>query len=169
MEIRLLGPIEASVNGRPVALGPPQQRAVLAMLAVHVNRTVSTDRPIEGLWGEHSPPSAHKLVQLYVSHLRKLLDGCEAEIVTRGRGYELQLGADQVDAARFKRLVMAAMHAARSAARRVMRSRYGAAHRWPTSPMSRSQAPRSAGWRSCACAQWSWRSTPTSRRAVTAR
>jgi DNA-binding SARP family transcriptional activator len=108
MQIRLLGPIEASLHGRPVALGPPQQRGVLAMLALHVNRTVSTDRLIEGLWGERAPPSASKLVQLYVSHLRKLLDGCEAEIVTRGRGYELQLAADQVDAARFEQLIDAA-------------------------------------------------------------
>ena len=111
MEIRLLGPIEASFDGRPVALGPPQQRAVLAMLALQVNRTVSTDRLIEGLWDERAPPSGHKLVQLYVSHLRKLLDGCEAQIVTRGRGYELQLAADRVDAARFERLVTAAVDA----------------------------------------------------------
>src|SRR5688572_28243543 len=68
MEIRLLGAIEASVNDRAVALGPPQQRAVLAMLALQVNRTVSTDRLIEGLWDERAPASAHKLVQLYVSH-----------------------------------------------------------------------------------------------------
>jgi DNA-binding SARP family transcriptional activator len=40
MDIRLLGPIEASVDGRPAELGPPQQRAVLAMLALEVNRTV---------------------------------------------------------------------------------------------------------------------------------
>jgi WD40 repeat protein/DNA-binding SARP family transcriptional activator len=112
MEIRLLGPIEASLDGRPVALGPPQQRAVLAMLALQVNRAVSTDRLIEGLWDERPPPSAHKVVQLYVSHLRKLLDGCEAEIVTRGRGYELRLEADRVDAARFERLVGAALRAA---------------------------------------------------------
>ena len=111
MEIRLLGAIEASVDDRPVALGPPQQRAVLAMLALRVNRTVSTDRLIEGLWDERAPASAHKLVQLYVSHLRKLLDGCDAEIVTRGRGYELQLAADRVDAARFERLVTAAADA----------------------------------------------------------
>ena len=108
IEIRLLGPVEARLDGRLVALGPPQQRAVLAMLALQVNRTVSTDRLIDGLWGERAPPSAHKLVQLYVSHLRKLLTGCEAAIVTRGRGYELQLAADQVDAARFERLVNAA-------------------------------------------------------------
>jgi WD40 repeat protein/DNA-binding SARP family transcriptional activator len=80
------------------------------MLALQVNRTVSTDRLIEGLWDERAPASAHKLVQLYVSRLRKLLAGCEAEIVTRGRGYELQLGADRVDTARFERLVTAAMH-----------------------------------------------------------
>ena len=80
------------------------------MLALHVNRTVSSDRLIEGLWDERAPPSAHKLVQLYVSRLRRLLEECEAEIVTRGRGYELRLEADQVDAARFERLVTAAMH-----------------------------------------------------------
>ena len=115
IEIRLLGPIEARLNGRPVALGPPQQRAVLAMLALQVNRTVSTDRLIEGLWGERAPPSAHKLVQLYVSHLRKLLNESEAAIVTHGRGYELQLAADQVDAARFERLVNAAVRPHESA------------------------------------------------------
>jgi WD40 repeat protein/DNA-binding SARP family transcriptional activator len=84
------------------------------MLALQANHTVSTDRLIEGLWDEKAPSSAHKVVQLYVSRLRKLLDGCEAEIVTRGRGYELKLDADQVDAARFERLVTAAMHAGSS-------------------------------------------------------
>lgn len=107
MDIRLLGPIEASLDRGPVRLGPRQQRAVLAMLALAVNRTVSTDRLIEGLWAERAPPSAPKLVQLYVSQLRKLL-GEEAEIVTRGRGYELRLAADRVDAARFEGLVAAA-------------------------------------------------------------
>ena len=104
MDIRLLGPIETSLDSGLAGLGPRQQRAVLAMLALQLNRTVSTDRLIEGLWGERAPPSAPKLVQLYVSHLRQLL-GAEAEIVTRGRGYELRLAADRVDAARFERLV----------------------------------------------------------------
>ena len=54
MDIRLLGPIEASLDGRPVALGAPQQRAVLAMLALQVNQTVSADRLSEGLWGERA-------------------------------------------------------------------------------------------------------------------
>ena len=50
------------------------------------------------------------MVQLYVSQLRKLLDGSVGEILTHGRGYELRLAVDRVDAAEFERLVDAAMH-----------------------------------------------------------
>ncbi len=105
MELRLLGPVEARIDGRPVALGTPKQRALLAMLALDLGRTVSADRLIDGLWGEQPPPSAQKMVQLYVSQLRRLLDGNGAQIVTRGRGYELLLDDGEVDAIRFERLV----------------------------------------------------------------
>jgi YVTN family beta-propeller protein len=116
MDIRLLGPVEASLDRGPAPLGPKQQRAVLAMLALELNRTVSVDRLVDGLWGERAPASAPKLVQLYVSQLRKLL-GTEAEIATRGRGYELRLAADRVDAARFEGLVAEATDGDGSAAR----------------------------------------------------
>ena len=88
-------------------LGGSKQRAVLAMLALRANRTVSADELIDGLWGDRPPASAAKNVQLYVSRLRKALasDDSGAQIVTRGRGYELQLPEDAVDAARFERLV----------------------------------------------------------------
>jgi YVTN family beta-propeller protein len=105
MDLYLLGPIEARHDGRSIALGPRKQRAVLAMLALQVGRTVSADRLAEGLWGERGPPSAHKMVQLYVSHLRRLLEGKGAQILTRGRGYELQLTDGVVDVARFEALV----------------------------------------------------------------
>jgi YVTN family beta-propeller protein len=104
-EIRLLGLVEVSLGGRPLALGGAKQRALLALLALNVNAPVSTDRLIEGLWGEVAPPSAVKMVQLYVSQVRRLLDGGDGVIVTRGRGYELRLRADAVDAVRFERLV----------------------------------------------------------------
>jgi YVTN family beta-propeller protein len=105
VDLHLLGPVEAFLDGRPVALGAPKQRAVLAMLALRVGHTVSADRLAEGLWGEHPPPSAPKMVQLYVSHLRRLLDGNGAEIVTHGRGYELRLVDGGVDAVQFERLL----------------------------------------------------------------
>src|SRR4051794_26577495 len=105
MEIRLLGLIEASLDGRTVPLGGAKQRALLAMLALHPNAPVSVDRLIEGLWGERPPASASKSIQIYVSQLRKLINGDGAEIVTRGRGYELRVGPDSVDAVRFERLI----------------------------------------------------------------
>ena len=105
MDLRLLGPVEVRVDGRTVALGAPKQRAVLAMLALQVGRTVSADHLVEGLWGEQPPPSAPKMVQLYVSQLRRLLDGNGARIVTHGRGYELQLPGDEVDVIRFERML----------------------------------------------------------------
>ena len=107
MEIRLLGLVEVRHDGGAVALGAAKQRAVLAMLALRANEPVSTDRLMDGLWGEAPPASAAKMVQLYVSQLRKMLDATDAEIVTRGRGYELRLPADRVDALRFERLVTA--------------------------------------------------------------
>ena len=105
IDLRLLGPIEARLAERPIALGAPKQRAVLAMLALQAGRTVSADRLAEGLWGERPPASAPKMVQLYVSQLRRLLDGDGAEIVTRGRGYELRLADGAVDAVEFERLL----------------------------------------------------------------
>ena len=75
------------------------------MLALEEGETVSADRLAEGLWGDRSPSSAAKMVQLYVSHLRRVLDGDGARIVTRGRGYELQLADGGVDVARAERLL----------------------------------------------------------------
>ena len=105
MDVRLLGPLEVRLGDGPVDLGPRKQRAVLAMLALEAGRTVSADRLAEGLWGDSLPPSAAKMVQLYVSHLRRVLDGDGVRIVTRGRGYELQFADGEVDAARAERLL----------------------------------------------------------------
>jgi DNA-binding SARP family transcriptional activator len=105
MDLLLLGPIEVRLDHRSISIGARKQRAVLAMLGLEVGRTVSADRLIEGLWGERAPPSAPKLIQLYVSQLRKLLDGNGAQIVTRDRGYELRLLDGEVDVLRVERLI----------------------------------------------------------------
>jgi ABC-type transport system substrate-binding protein/DNA-binding SARP family transcriptional activator len=105
MDLQLLGPIEVRLGDRTVVLGARKQRAVLAMLGLEANRTVSAERLAEGLWGEEPPSSAPKMVQLYVSQLRRLLDGNDASIVTHGHDYELRLPGDAVDVARFERLM----------------------------------------------------------------
>ena len=77
------------------------------MLALRANRTVAADELIDGLWADHPPASAAKNLQSYVSELRKALasDGAGASIVTRGRGYELRVAEEAVDALRFEDLV----------------------------------------------------------------
>jgi WD40 repeat protein/DNA-binding SARP family transcriptional activator len=113
MQIRVLGHLEASVDGRPIAVGGAKQRAVLAMLGLEANRAVSADRLIEGLWGEEPPASAAKMVQNYVWRLRRVLAADSgAEILTHGRGYELRIDPELVDVVRFERLAAEAGRAA---------------------------------------------------------
>ena len=122
MQIRVLGHVEASVDGRELTLGGRKPRAVLAMLAIEANRTVSADRIIDGLWGEEPPASAAKMVQNYVWRLRRVLSDDEAaEIVTRGRGYELRIDPECVDVSRAERLISEATEAAPAGARNAAR------------------------------------------------
>jgi WD40 repeat protein/DNA-binding SARP family transcriptional activator len=113
MRLNILGSVEASLDGHPVALGDVKQRAVLAMLGLEANRAVAADRLIAGLWGEQPPPSAASMVQNYVWRLRRVLDGDGgAELLTRGRGYELRIDRELVDVCRLERLVSEAARAA---------------------------------------------------------
>jgi DNA-binding SARP family transcriptional activator/WD40 repeat protein len=136
VEIRVLGRVDAIIDGRPLPLRRRKQRALLALLALRANRTVGADELIDGLWGDRPPASAAKNIQSYVSQLRKALasDDSGAQIVTRGRGYELKLPDDAVDAARFEHLV----ERARSEAERgiVDGSAQGALELWRGAPLA---------------------------------
>jgi YVTN family beta-propeller protein len=107
MEFLILGPLEVRDGGRVVALGGPQQRAVLAILLLRANEAVSRDRLVEGLWGEQPPKSAGHILESYVSRLRQALggNGGQVELVTKMHGYSLQADAGQLDANRFETLV----------------------------------------------------------------
>ena len=71
MHIHLLGPVEVSSGNGRIPLGGPKQRALLAMLAIDAGSTVSAERLIDGLWGDEPPATAAKIVQVYVSRLRR--------------------------------------------------------------------------------------------------
>jgi DNA-binding SARP family transcriptional activator len=102
MEFRLLGPMEVLDGDTPVVLGGLKQRALLARLLVSPNRAVAVDRLVDDLWPEPVPDSAAKMVQIYVSQLRKLLPS--GVLVTRPPGYLVEVDADAIDAVRFDRL-----------------------------------------------------------------
>ncbi len=104
MEFRCLGPLEARLDGTTVGLGEPQQRLVLAILLANAGEVVSTDRLVDDIWGDVVPGSARKIVQGYVSGLRKAL-GSNGLIESRPPGYRIEIDRSQLDAHRFSDLV----------------------------------------------------------------
>jgi YVTN family beta-propeller protein len=110
MEFRILGPVTVCENGRELALGGARQRALLAILILHANEVVSTDRLIDDLWGDRPPATAAKVVQVYVSQLRKALrtgrpGARDGVLLTKAPGYVLRIGPGELDADRFELLV----------------------------------------------------------------
>ena len=110
MDFRILGPLQVLDEGRSLALAGTKPRALLALLLLHANETLTTDRLIDELWGERAPAGAAKTLQMHISRLRKALAGSDGSgraspIVTRERGYELALDPEQLDSHRFERLL----------------------------------------------------------------
>lgn len=107
MEYRVLGPIEVASDGQVASLGPPKQRALLAILLLHANEIVPVDRCVDLLWPDRPPRSAAHAVQVYVSELRSALEplGCRDAIRWQAPGYVLRLGQDELDAITVERLV----------------------------------------------------------------
>lgn len=104
MEFRLLGPVEARRDDRPVALGGAKPRALLAFFLLHANDVVSRDRIIDALWGDRPPGAAEHSLDVQVSRLRKAL-APDAALVRRSGGYALEVETEQIDARRFERLL----------------------------------------------------------------
>ncbi len=115
MDFLLLGPLEVRDGERVVMLSRKKHRALLALLLLRAGEVVSADVLVEELWGSRPPKTAREALHNYVSQLRKEL-GAEL-IETREPGYVLHVGPDQLDLARFERLVAEA-RAANSAEQR---------------------------------------------------
>ncbi|HEX3687909.1 MAG TPA: BTAD domain-containing putative transcriptional regulator [Gaiellaceae bacterium] len=108
-EFLILGPLEARLDGRPVALRGAKQRALLAVLLLYPGQVLSVERLIDDLWGEAPPQTAANTLQVYVSQLRKTLGA--GTLVTQAPGYVAQLAAGQLDATLFAGLVDQGRHA----------------------------------------------------------
>ena len=112
VEYRVLGPFEVRRGDDPVRLPTGNERALLAMLLLHANEPVSSDRLIDALWGEAPPPSAAKMVQIYISRLRQRLDpepaadasDAGAVLVTHAAGYQLRVEPGTSDLDEFDQL-----------------------------------------------------------------
>jgi predicted ATPase/DNA-binding SARP family transcriptional activator len=106
MEFRILGPLEVVHDGQAVRITGPRERALLAALLLRPGEVVSADRLIDLLWGDDAPGNAPNALQAVVTRLRKALGPHGRDLlVTRTPGYALAVGRDQLDAARFERLL----------------------------------------------------------------
>jgi YVTN family beta-propeller protein len=102
VQFRILGSLEVADGDGAISLDPPKQRALLGVLLLYPNVVVSTERLIDELWGGRPPATAGKVLQTYVSQLRRALGS--DRIVTRSPGYLLHVDGDDLDAEHFRRL-----------------------------------------------------------------
>src|SRR6266536_2712357 len=116
--VQLLGPLSAKLNHQPVVPTAPKQRQILALLALHAGRTVTTPMLVEELWGERPPRSSATTIQTYILQLRAKLaaarDNAWARrlLRTTHSGYQIDARLCQTDVAEFDRLVRAGRQAA---------------------------------------------------------
>ncbi|GHC35892.1 AfsR/SARP family transcriptional regulator [Streptomyces cinnamoneus] len=117
LRFHVLGPVRAERGGKPLALGPPQQRATLAILLLRGGRPLTTAELVDGLWGDAPPRSAADTVQTYLDGLRAELEpgyqpGDPARLlVTTDDGHASRLPATALDAAVFEEKLTAGLAA----------------------------------------------------------
>ncbi|WP_238005231.1 BTAD domain-containing putative transcriptional regulator [Dactylosporangium sp. AC04546] len=96
VRVRLLGPVEALVDGawRPVA--GLRRQALLAALALQAREVVSAEALVDLVWDGDEPAKANNSLQSHVSFLRREL-ALRDVIVGRAPGYVLDLGVGGTD------------------------------------------------------------------------
>lgn len=86
MEVKVLGPLDAQVNGRSIVPTAAKPRQILALLALEAGQVVTVPALIEELWGMQPPRSALTTLQTYILHLRRLIDAALATDAPRAAG-----------------------------------------------------------------------------------
>jgi DNA-binding SARP family transcriptional activator/Tfp pilus assembly protein PilF len=110
-QVRLLGPVDVTVDGAPQPVAGLRRKSVLAVLGLHAGTIVSADRLIDLVWGEQSPSTAPNTLQRHVSYLRRAF-GPTAAIVARSPGYLLDIAVDATDVDVAQRLIRQGMESA---------------------------------------------------------
>src|SRR6516225_7148171 len=100
---KILGPLEVIGDDGPIALGAPKQRALVALLLLHADETLSADRIADELWNGKPPKTATASLWNLVTQLRKALPA--DTLVTKPGGYSLEIGEHELDYRSFELLV----------------------------------------------------------------
>ncbi len=106
----VLGPVRVWRGDEEVLGGPPQQRAILALLLARAGAPVGMAELTDLLWPTDPPTSAANVVHRYIGMLRRVL---EPDLPTRAAGrwlvrqvgsYRLTVDADSLDLLKFRAL-----------------------------------------------------------------
>ena len=128
MEFCLLGPLLVRCGGTVVTVPRGKQRVLLAVLLLNPGRMVPVDELAELLWASGPPPSARITVQNYVKRLRKALgDAGRTRVDTCPGGYQIHLGAAELDVSRLAAMLTSAQTSARAGQWHEAAARSGAA------------------------------------------
>src|SRR6266511_3559620 len=117
MDFRLLGPVEAYSQQRPVRLGRRRERCLLGLLLMEAGNVLTMDRLVALLWNDDPPPAAPRSVHAHVARLRAGLSPHGLRIVTAGTGYLADVDPREVDVHRFTAAVARAQALAHPAER----------------------------------------------------
>src|ERR1700709_2129964 len=104
-----LGTLLISNGGQPVSPGGKKPAALLAALAIDVNRRVSVESLMFAAWGEQATASPSTL-ESHIWRLRQVLEPDRRRgetptvLVNDTGGYRLLLDPDQLDSSRFQQL-----------------------------------------------------------------
>lgn len=109
LQYRILGPVQVVRDEQVIDLGVLKQRALLALLLIHANDVVSTDRIIDELWNDAGREKERSL-WVVVSRLRTALEPDRPKrsegsiLLSRSPGYSLSVVPQDIDAVQFSTL-----------------------------------------------------------------
>ncbi|MGW0872748.1 AfsR/SARP family transcriptional regulator [Streptomyces sp. NPDC002740] len=119
MNIKVLGALNAEINGKNIVPTAGKPRQILALLALRPGQVVPVPTLMEEIWDTDLPHSSLTTLQTYILQLRRMLthalptttgDGTTGALTakdilaTRYGGYLLQIPPDTVDAHRYEQL-----------------------------------------------------------------
>jgi DNA-binding SARP family transcriptional activator len=105
MDLRLLGPVEAWVDGESLALGGPTRRAVFAALLLKADKALPSGPLVHAVW-EEPPASSHSNIRTHIAGLRRVFRdaGQEDRLSSSGSAYRLIVEPGELDVVRFSDL-----------------------------------------------------------------
>ncbi|HEV7653511.1 MAG TPA: BTAD domain-containing putative transcriptional regulator [Mycobacteriales bacterium] len=111
MIVHDLGTMVVELDGREIPPGGKKPAAILALLLINANRRVSVDALMEAMWGDRGGPGNPSTLDSHIWRVRRLLEPGRGPheapriLINDVAGYRLLVSPDQIDSARFERMV----------------------------------------------------------------